>query len=467
MPGPASALSGAAAPPRVAHPAPELAPQSASGPALADRPAQVEDAQCPAPVAPSGPVPEILTFGCRLNTWESEVMRNHAQGLENVIIVNTCAVTGEAERQARQAIRRAHRNNPDARIVVTGCAAQIDPTRWSALPGVARVLGNEEKLKAESWSPTALAEPLAVSDIMAAHETAAHLVTEFAGRTRAFVQVQQGCDHRCTFCIIPFGRGPSRSVPVGAVVEQVRALVASGYREVVLTGVDMTSWGADLPGRPALGQLCRRVLRLVPELERLRLSSVDPVEIDEGIWQLLETEPRFMPYLHLSLQAGADLILKRMKRRHLVGDALRVIERARALRPDIGIGADVIAGFPTEDDGLFEETRQFLAETALPYLHVFPYSERPGTPAARMRAVPVPERRARAASLRAVGEASAARYYASLLGRPLHVLMETATTGHSEQFAPVRLAQGEAGVGDIVTLVPVGVDATGLVAERI
>ncbi|QEO17286.1 tRNA (N(6)-L-threonylcarbamoyladenosine(37)-C(2))-methylthiotransferase MtaB [Acetobacter vaccinii] len=421
----------------------------------------------PPAVSTASGAPEILTFGCRLNTWESEVMRNHAQGLDNVVIINTCAVTGEAERQARQAIRRAHRANPDARIVVTGCAAQIDPASWSALPGVARVLGNEEKLKAESWSPAAMAEAVAVSDIMAARETAAHLVTEFAGRTRAFVQVQQGCDHRCTFCIIPFGRGPSRSVPVGAVVEQVRALVRSGYREVVLTGVDMTSWGADLPGRPGLGQLCRRVLRLVPELERLRLSSVDPVEIDEDVWQLLEIDPRFMPYLHLSLQAGSDLILKRMKRRHLVADAARVVARARALRPDIGIGADVIAGFPTEDDALFDQTRAFLTDMALPYLHVFPYSERPGTPAARMRAVPVPERKARAATLRAVGEAAAARYHASLLGQPLRVLMETPTTGHSEQFAPVRLARGEAGVGDIVTLVPLAVEGGGLVAERI
>ncbi|GCD56938.1 tRNA (N(6)-L-threonylcarbamoyladenosine(37)-C(2))-methylthiotransferase MtaB [Acetobacter pasteurianus] len=411
--------------------------------------------------------PEILTFGCRLNTWESEVMRNHAASLDNVIIVNTCAVTGEAERQARQAIRRAHRENPDARIVVTGCAAQINPESWGDLPGVARVLGNEEKLKAESWSASALSEPLAVSDIMAAKETAAHLVTEFAGRTRAFVQVQQGCNHRCTFCIIPFGRGPSRSVPVGAVVEQVRALVQSGYREVVLTGVDMTSWGEDLPGKPVLGQLCRRVLRLVPELERMRLSSVDPVEIDEDIWQLLAEEPRFMPYLHLSLQAGSDLLLKRMKRRHLVADAARVVERARNLRPDIGIGADVIAGFPTEDESLFEETRSFLAQQALPYLHVFPYSERPGTPAARMRAVPVPERKARAAQLREVGAASAARYYESLVGQPLRVLMETPTTGHSEQFAPVRLAQGEAEVGEIITLQPTMAESAGLVVERI
>lgn len=411
--------------------------------------------------------PEILTFGCRLNTWESEVMREHAAALEDVIIVNTCAVTGEAERQARQAIRRAHRDNPDARIVVTGCAAQIDPDRWATLPGVTRVLGNEEKLKAESWAPAAMNEPLAVSDIMAAKETAAHLVTEFAGRTRAFVQVQQGCDHRCTFCIIPFGRGPSRSAPVGVVVEQVRALVESGYREVVLTGVDMTSWGGDLPGTPSLGQLCRRVLGLVPQLERLRLSSVDPVEIDEDIWRLLEHEPRFMPYLHLSLQAGSDLILKRMKRRHLAEDAARVIERARKLRPDIGIGADVIAGFPTEDEALFEETRAFLAAQGVPYLHVFPYSERPGTPAARMRAVPVPERKARAARLREVGAASAQRYYQGLLGQTLRVLMETPTSGHSEQFAPVRLAEGEAETGEIISLKAVAVDAAGLLAERV
>ncbi|AQT04773.1 tRNA (N(6)-L-threonylcarbamoyladenosine(37)-C(2))-methylthiotransferase MtaB [Acetobacter persici] len=411
--------------------------------------------------------PEILTFGCRLNTWESEVMREHAAALEDVIIVNTCAVTGEAERQARQAIRRAHRDKPGARIVVTGCAAQIDPDRWAALPGVTRVLGNEEKLKAESWAPAAMNEPLAVSDIMAARETAAHLVTEFAGRTRAFVQVQQGCDHRCTFCIIPFGRGPSRSAPVGVVVEQVRALVESGYREVVLTGVDMTSWGGDLPGTPSLGQLCRRVLGLVPQLERLRLSSVDPVEIDEDIWRLLEHEPRFMPYLHLSLQAGSDLILKRMKRRHLAEDAARVITRARGLRPDIGIGADVIAGFPTEDDALFEETRAFLEAQGVPYLHVFPYSERPGTPAARMRAVPVPERKARAARLREVGAASAERYYQSLVGQTLRVLMETPTSGHSEQFAPVRLAEGEAETGEIISLRAVAADATGLLAERV
>ncbi|MCH4023103.1 MAG: tRNA (N(6)-L-threonylcarbamoyladenosine(37)-C(2))-methylthiotransferase MtaB [Acetobacter sp.] len=412
--------------------------------------------------------PEILTFGCRLNTYESEVMRGHAAGLENVVIVNTCAVTGEAERQARQAIRRAHRDNPDAKIVVTGCAAQINPDLWADLPGVVRVLGNEDKLRAESWTPEAVGSGHAVSDIMAAKETAPQLVTEFAGRTRAFVQVQQGCDHRCTFCIIPFGRGPSRSVPIGAVVEQVRALLASGYREVVLTGVDITSWGGDLPGTPRLGQLCRRLLALVPDLERLRLSSVDPVEIDEDIWRLLENEPRFMPYLHLSLQAGSDMILKRMKRRHLTADARSVIERARAIRPDIGIGADVIAGFPTEDETLFSETLNFIAETAPVYLHVFPYSSRPGTPAARMPAAPVAVRKARAARLREAGQDSAQAYYRSLLGKELNVLMETVSSGHSEQFAPVRLVDGAvAEVGHIERLRAVAVDADGLVAERV
>ena len=411
--------------------------------------------------------PEILTFGCRLNTYESEVMRNHAAGLDNVVIVNTCAVTAEAERQARQAVRRAHRARPDARIVVAGCAAPIDPDRWAALPGVTRVLGNREKLSAESWSEAALSQGNAVSDIMAARESAPHLVTEFAGRTRAFVEVQQGCDHRCTFCIIPFGRGPSRSVPVGAVVEQVRALVASGYREVVMTGVDITSWGGDLPGQPSLGQLCRRLLALVPELERLRLSSVDPVEIDDELWQLLGQEPRFMPYLHLSLQAGSDMILKRMKRRHLTEDVAAVIARARGLRPDIGIGADVIAGFPTEDEALFNETLDFIAGQALPYLHVFPYSERPGTPAARMPAIPMAQRRERAARLRAVGAQAARTYHAGLLGRPLRVLMETQTSGHSEEFAPVRLADGVAPsqAGRIETVRPVAFDDNGLVAE--
>ena len=379
---------------------------------------------------------EILTFGCRLNAYESEVMRGHAAALSDTVIVNTCAVTAEAERQARQAIRRAARERPGARIVVTGCAAQIDPAAWAKLPGVDRVLGNADKLRPESWVPGAAG---VVSDIMAARETAAHLVTEFAGRARAFVQVQQGCDHRCTFCIIPFGRGPNRSVPVGAVVAQVRALVEAGYQEVVLTGVDIASYGADLPGTPRLGQLVRRMLVLVPELQRLRLSSLDPAAIDDDLWRLLGEEPRLMPHLHLSLQAGSDLILKRMKRRHLRADAAAAIARARTLRPGIAIGADLIAGFPTETEALFRETLDFVAEAEVPFLHVFPYSERPGTPAARMPSVPVAVRRERAARLREAGREGAQRFLTTQLGQTVSLLTESADAGHSEHFAAVRL----------------------------
>jgi threonylcarbamoyladenosine tRNA methylthiotransferase MtaB len=383
---------------------------------------------------------EIVTFGCRLNTYESEVMRGLAQTGDaagsDTVVVNTCAVTAEAERQARQTIRRLARERPDARIVVTGCAAQIDPVAWSALPGVHRVLGNAEKLQAEHWTGGAGS---AVGDIMTARETAAHLVTEFAGRARAFVQVQQGCDHRCTFCVIPFGRGPNRSVPVGAVVAQVRALVARGFCEVVLTGVDIASYGPDLPGRPGLGQLVRRLLAQVPELPRLRLSSLDPAAIDADLWRLIETEPRLMPHLHLSLQAGSALILKRMKRRHAPSEAASVIARARAARPGIAIGADLIAGFPTETDELFQETLDFVTAHALPFLHVFPYSERPGTPAARMPAVPKPVRRERALRLRQAGQAASRAFFATQQQRIVSILTESGQTGHTEHFAPVRL----------------------------
>jgi threonylcarbamoyladenosine tRNA methylthiotransferase MtaB len=404
---------------------------------------------------------EILTFGCRLNAYESEVMRGHAAALDGTVIVNTCAVTAEAERQARQAIRRAARERPGSRIVVTGCAAQINPEAWATLPGVSRVLGNVEKLRPESWAADT---PGAVGDIMATRETAAHLVTEFAGRARAFVQVQQGCDHRCTFCVIPFGRGVNRSVPVGAVVAQARALVAAGYRELVLTGVDIASYGSDLPGRPSLGQLARRLLALVPDLPRLRLSSLDPAAIDADLWRLIAEETRLMPHLHLSLQAGSDLILKRMKRRHLTRDASAVIARARALRPGIAIGADLIAGFPTESDALFAETLAFVAEAELPFLHVFPYSERPGTPAARMPPVPKPIRRERAAALRAAGRAAARRFHAEQIGRTVAVLTETPVSGHSEHFAPVRLRAGAA-PGRLVRARVVAASDQGLVAE--
>jgi threonylcarbamoyladenosine tRNA methylthiotransferase MtaB len=385
-------------------------------------------------------------------------------GQGNAIIVNTCAVTAEAERQARQAIRKAHRDNPGARIIVTGCAAQIAPDKWAGLPGVERVIGNADKLKPETWAALD-APPAPVTDIMAARETAAHLVTEFAGRARAFVQVQQGCDHRCTFCVIPFGRGPSRSVPIGVIVEQLRALVAAGYREAVLTGVDVTSYGPDLPGSPTLGQMIRRVLALVPELPRLRLSSLDPVEVDEDLWRLIAEEPRLMPHLHLSLQHGSDLILKRMKRRHLRADAIALAEKARRLRPDIVFGADLIAGFPTETEAQFQESIDLVKECDLSFLHIFPYSERPGTPAARMPQIPVPERRARAARLREAGVAAAARYYAARLGHEEQVLLEHSDRGHTEYFAPLRLLGAAGQPGEIRRLRVIGADANGLLAE--
>ena len=404
---------------------------------------------------------DILTFGCRLNIYESEVMRGLSVGVTDTVIVNTCAVTAEAERQARQAIRKVARERPGVRIVVTGCAAQIDPASWAAMPNVDRVLGNDDKLKPESWLPGAGS---AVSDIMAARETAAHLVTEFASRARAFVQVQQGCDHRCTFCIIPFGRGPNRSVPIGVIADQVRTLVASGYQEVVLTGVDVASYGPDLPGAPSLGQMIRRVLLAVPELPRLRLSSIDPAAIDDDLWRLIAEEPRLMPHLHLSLQAGSDLILKRMRRRHLRADAMAVVERARDLRPGIAIGADLIAGFPTETDALFDDTLRFVQEAALPYLHVFPYSERPGTPAARMPSVAKPVRKARAAALRAAGLVEARRFFAGQIGQVVSLLTEADQAGHTEHFAPVRLAQPMA-PGRLVRAIVTGSTEDMLLAE--
>ena len=404
---------------------------------------------------------DILTFGCRLNAYESEVMRDLSAAATDTVIVNTCAVTAEAERQARQAIRKIARERPEARIVVTGCAAQIDPASWAALPNVHRVLGNDDKLKPESWLPGAGS---AVSDIMMARATAAHLVTEFASRARAFVQVQQGCDHRCTFCIIPFGRGPNRSVPIGVIADQVRTLVAGGFQEVVLTGVDVASYGPDLPGAPSLGQMIRRVLLAVPDLPRLRLSSIDPAAIDGDLWRLIAEEPRLMPHLHLSLQAGSDLILKRMRRRHLRADAMAVVHRARDLRPGIAIGADLIAGFPTETDALFDETLRFVEEAALPYLHVFPYSERPGTPAARMPSVPKPVRKARAAALRAAGDVVAERFFAGQVGRTVSLLTESENAGHSEHFAPVRLARALA-PGQLVRALITGVTGKSLLAE--
>jgi threonylcarbamoyladenosine tRNA methylthiotransferase MtaB len=389
--------------------------------------------------------PQLLTFGCRLNIYESEVMSAHAQsaGMQDAIIVNTCAVTKEAERQARQAIRRARRENPDATIIVTGCAAQVNAEKFAAMPEVSHVIGNDLKLEANTWLGLAdsAEKTLQVNDIMAVTETASHLLPGFEGHVRAFLQVQNGCDHRCTFCIIPYGRGNSRSVPVGVIADQLRTLVAQGYKEAVLTGVDVTSYGKDLPGQPSLGQMIRRILALVPELPRLRLSSLDPVEIDDDLWRLIAEEPRLMPHLHLSLQAGADLILKRMKRRHLQRDIYNVVEKARGLRPDMVFGADIIAGFPTETDAHFADSLKVVNECDLTYLHVFPYSERDGTPAARMPQLPLQTRKDRAAQLRDLGAAQLAKFYATQAGQSREILVETNGVGRTEHFAEVTLPQ--------------------------
>jgi len=393
---------------------------------------------------------DLVTFGCRLNAYESEIIRRQAAeaGLSDAVIVNTCAVTAEAVRQAGQAIRRARRQRPEATLIVTGCAAQLEPERFAAMAEVDRVLGNAEKLSARHYLPD-VAPPVQVNDIMAVREVAGHLIEGFEGRARAFVQVQQGCDHRCTFCIIPFARGPSRSVPVGAVVEQVRRLAGNGYAEVVLTGVDITSYGADLPGRPRLGDLVRRLLAQVPGLPRLRLSSLDPAEVDDELMRLLAEEPRLMPHLHLSLQAGNDLVLKRMKRRHTRARALALCEALRRRRPDIAFGADLIAGFPTESQAMFEDSLRLIDDCGLVHLHVFAYSERAGTPAARMPALPKPVRKARAEQLRQKGAVALRRHLGEQVGRRLNVLVETPGRGRSESYLPVDLAP-EAPAGRIV-----------------
>lgn len=389
---------------------------------------------------PSKSEPRLVTFGCRMNTYESEVMRDHARaaGLDDAIIVNTCAVTKEAERQARQAIRKLRRENPSAKLIVTGCAAQLDPEGYAALPGVDRVLGNAEKLKPESYA-RGINAPILVEDIMEVRETAAHMLGGFEGRSRAFVQVQQGCDHRCTFCIIPYARGPSRSVAIGPIVDQVRTLLDNGYAEVVLTGVDITSYGQDLPGQPPLGQMVRRLLQLVPDLPRLRLTSLDPVEIDADLLELFEREERLMPHVHLSAQAGDDMILKRMKRRHLRDDMIRLCDDLRARRPDVVFGADLIAGFPTEDAAMFENSLRLIDDCGLTHLHVFPYSSRPGTPAAKIPGLPGDVVKARAAALRAKGGAAMAAYLQSRVGTVETVLFETPDSGHTPQYVPVKV----------------------------
>ena len=409
--------------------------------------------------------PQIVTFGCRLNSYESEVMRDHAQnaGLEDVIIFNTCSVTKEAERQARQAIRKARRENPDAKIIVTGCAAQINPDSFAAIEGVDKIIGNDLKLKAETWADLGT-EQVRVNDIMAVKETAGHLVEGLEGRARAFVQVQNGCDHRCTFCIIPYGRGNSRSVPIGVVADQVKKLVASGFKEVVLTGVDVTSYGADLPGKPQLGQMIRRVLAQVPELPRLRLSSLDPVEIDDDLWRLIAEEPRLMPHLHLSLQAGDDMVLKRMKRRHLRQDVIDVCKRAREYRPDMVFGADIIAGFPTETEEMFNNTLKIIEECDLTWLHIFPYSEREGTPAARMPQVPKAVRKERAARLRDAGDRQVENYLKSKVNKIEQVVVEKENIGRTQYFSQVRLNR-ESVPGDLVYAKITGIDGNYLLGE--
>jgi threonylcarbamoyladenosine tRNA methylthiotransferase MtaB len=398
---------------------------------------------------------EVVTFGCRLNAYESEVMRQKAReaGLDGLaggaILINTCAVTGEAVRQARQAIRKARRENPRARIVVAGCAAQTEPEIFGGMEEVDLVIGNHDKLSANSYRAlpefgTNSSERVRVNDIMSVRETAGHMVESMDGRSRAFVQVQNGCDHRCTFCVIPYGRGNSRSVPAGVVVDQVRRLVERGFLEVVLTGVDTTSWGADLPGGPRLGYLVRAVLRNVPQLPRLRLSSIDSIEVDDLLLEAIANEPRFMPHLHLSLQHGDDLILKRMKRRHLRDDAIRFCATVRRLRKDFVFGADLIAGFPTETEAMFANTLNLIEECGLTHLHVFPFSARPGTPAARMPQLEKALVKERAARLRAVGEAAFGAHLAALAGTEVNVLIERGDAGHSEQFVPVRVAGGPA-----------------------
>ena len=418
--------------------------------------------------APDANDVDVITFGCRLNAYESEIIRKQAaaDGLSDAIVFNTCAVTGEAVRQARQAIRKARRERPGAKLIVTGCAAQIDPAAFAAMDEVDLVLGNAEKSAPGSYLPQPELGRVRVNDIMSVRETAGHLIDGLKDRARAYVEVQNGCDHRCTFCIIPFGRGNSRSAPAGEVVAQVARLTAQGYREVVLTGVDVTSWGADLPGAPTLGQLVARILKLVPDLPRLRLSSIDAAEIDPDLMRCLAEEPRLMPYLHLSLQAGDDMILKRMKRRHLRADALQLIESVRAVRPDTAFGADLIAGFPTETEAMFDNTLSMVEEAGLSFLHVFPYSARPGTPAARMPAVKGGVVKDRAARLRAAGDAALARHLHRQVGRTITGLVEREGVARAEDFTEIAFT-GEAEIGGIVPLKVTGHDGKRVIARSL
>ncbi|MEO1562128.1 MAG: tRNA (N(6)-L-threonylcarbamoyladenosine(37)-C(2))-methylthiotransferase MtaB [Pseudomonadota bacterium] len=400
--------------------------------------------------------PVFETLGCRLNAYETAAMTElaGAAGLSDIVVVNTCAVTAEAVRTSKQRIRKLHRDNPDAKVIVTGCAAQTDPDSFAKMPEVAKVVGNIEKMQAETWAAMApdflgQTEAVQVDDIMSVTETAGHLIDGFGTRSRAYVQVQNGCDHRCTFCIIPYGRGNSRSVPAGVVVEQIQRLVDRGFNEVVLTGVDITSWGADLPGAPPFGDLVQRILKLVPDLPRLRISSIDSVEVDAALVDAVAGDARLMPHLHLSLQAGDDLILKRMKRRHLRDDAIRFCEHMRRVRPEIVFGADIIAGFPTETEAMFQRSLDMVEECDLTWLHVFPYSPREGTPAARMPQLHRGEIKARAARLREAGEAAVARHLKAQVGRTHWVLTENPNMGRTEGFTEVAFTSAQP-VGEII-----------------
>ena len=392
---------------------------------------------------------EVITFGCRLNSYESEIIRNNLakSHLTNAVVINTCAVTKEAEKQARQVIRKIKRQDPSKTIIVTGCAAQNTPEMFASMSEVSKVLGNEEKLSSSNYFIDE--KRIAVNDIMSIKETANHLITSFEGKARAFIQVQNGCDHRCTFCMIPYGRGNSRSVPIGVIAQQIRLLLAENYQEIVFTGVDVTAYGADLPGKPSFAQMIRRIFALIPNLQRLRLSSIDVAEIDDELFELFAYNPRIMPHFHISLQAGDNMILKRMKRRHNREQVVEFCNKLRVLRPEVSFGADIIAGFPTETDEMFENTRRLISEAGLQYLHVFPYSEREGTPAARMPQVPKQIRKERAAILRAEGIKELHKFFARNVGKDVNVLVEKNNMAHTENFIPVKL-DGEYDIGQII-----------------
>ena len=399
---------------------------------------------------PDGDMPTVVTFGCRLNSFESIVIQEHLTATQttDTIVVNTCAVTSEAERQARQSIRRLHRKHPHAKIIATGCAAQINPEAYAAIDGVTRVIGNHEKMQAETYGIGAHPS-IQVTDIMAVKESAGHLITGFDGRARAFIEIQNGCNHRCTFCTIPFGRGNNRSIPTGEIVNQVQNLVDQGCQEVVLTGVDITDYGKDLPGQPTLGQLVRRTLACIPTLPRLRLSSIDPVEVDQALYQVIETEPRLMPHFHISLQSGDDMILKRMKRRHLRRDILHFCNTVLRVRPDAVFGADIIAGFPTETEDMFCQSLSIVEAAPLTYLHVFSYSPRPDTPAAKMPQVPHKTIKSRTKRLIEKGDGAKAQWLQRQVGKTLSVLLETQGSsphlyqGHCPHYAPITVSSEE------------------------